>query len=483
MDSSLVLLSLVLFYFIYHLITKNVFTNKSTPPGPFALPILGNLLALQGPSPHLKVLELTQKYGRVFRFWMGDQYSLFISDPDLVREVFVKNFENFSDRVPIPSYNMIGSGYRGLSSSGGSHWKSIKDILVKTFAKTSLKKAADITADETVKFIDTIKEFTKTGEPFTPRKYCQTYSMNIMLRFVFSKFLNYKDSPKDKELIEGLIKPMDKVFVHLGAGHLGDYVKIFQPLYFFFLQFADPSIQIKKYIEKEIKEHQDTFDKENIRDILDFLLSELDSLNGDLKTVRALAQDYLIAGSETASGTIEWFIMLMANYPETQEKAYSELINVVGKDCQYVPLEKRSATVHVNNVIKEVMRFHPIGPWGMPRSTNNEITLNSVHFPKGTQVFMHLHHMFKSEEFWDEPNEFKPERFLNSAYDSFIPFGLGSRNCIGQSLANDELYVSIANLLLNFKFERVGDELIDETELFGLTVHPNLFSVNVKSRK
>ncbi|KAF2071978.1 hypothetical protein CYY_006715 [Polysphondylium violaceum] len=430
-------------------------------------------------------MKITEYYqGRPFRLWMGDIHSIIISDPETIREIFVKHCDNFINRIEMPSISVVSSDYLSLSASSQPHWEKVKHVMIQAFTQLYKTKAKEISVVKVEKFIHVLKLYTKSGECFTPRRYCQTFVINIMLKFVVGKSINYTEVREDRELLDRLIKPMEDVFTHLGGHHLGDFVSFLQPLYLFYLEnFNDPAADLKKYIDEEILKHQKTYDPDNHRDVLDLLLSNLDHVNGDLKTIRALLQDFLNSGTETTSTTLEWFFLAMANNPDVQEKAYQELVKIADKETMLITYCQRQYTPYTNALIKEVMRKYPVLPIGLLRNCSNDITINGTHIPKDTIVFQNLHYLFKSDRYWDQPNEFKPERFLEDNHsDIFHPFGVGPRLCVGQSLANDILYMGIANVLLNFKIQSINAKQVDETELFTLTVHPNLFQVSLKSR-
>ncbi|KAF2071977.1 hypothetical protein CYY_006714 [Polysphondylium violaceum] len=426
-----------------------------------------------------------QNNGKPFRLWMGDMYSIIISDPILIREIFVKNFNNFINRTDMPSIHLISSNYLSLSASSDEYWKNAKNVMTQGFTQSFKKMTKEITMDEIGKFIVALQPFAKSQESIQPRKYCQTLIMNIILRFVVGKSINYTECKQDRQLIDELIKPMEDVFAHLGGHHLGDFVGFLKPLYLFYLlNFHDPAENFKKYFDHQIRIHQETFDPDNIRDFLDVLLSNFHKLDNNLEIVRALAQDLLNAGTETTSTTLEWFFLSMANNIDIQEKAYNELKLIVGKENRLINVNDRQYTPYTNALIKEVMRRYPILPLGLLRKSKEEIQLSDgTLIPKDTIIFPNLHYSFTSERYWDQSKDFNPDRFLNNNHSEvFYPFGIGPRGCIGQAFAQDIEYISITNILLNFKITTTNGKTIDETELFSITVHPNIFSTTLESR-
>ncbi|KYR00916.1 hypothetical protein DLAC_11534 [Tieghemostelium lacteum] len=130
------------------------------------------------------------------------------------------------------------------------------------------------------------------------------------------------------------------------------------------------------------------------------------------------------------------------------------------------------------------MRYRPAGLFNLPRLTNQDITVDDLFIPKGTQFLFFQYGHCKSEEYWESPNEFIPERFIkNSHSDIFYPFSLGQRSCVGINLAQDTLYLAISNLFLNFKITPpIENTILDDIEVLGLTLHCKPYNIKIEKR-
>lgn len=161
-------------------------------------------------------------------------------------------------------------------------------------------------------------------------------------------------------------------------------------------------------------------------------------------------------------------------HPEIQERTYKEIIEVFG-DSDEVTYEKLRKLQYVEMVLKETMRlgktpqymrgtfnkfFHLSGP-SVPlvsRVITDDIELDGVFFPKGTQVLMSISTIHRLEKYWGpDANKFNPDNFLpeNVAKRNpfnYIPFSAGVRSCIGQKFAMLSLKIMLVNLLRLYKF-------------------------------
>lgn len=141
-------------------------------------------------------------------------------------------------------------------------------------------------------------------------------------------------------------------------------------------------------------------------------------------------------------------------------------------DCEKMP--------YLKAVIKETLRIHPPIPLLVPREARNDVSIMGYDIVAKTMVIVNAWAIGRDPTIWDEPYEFRPERFLNSAVDirghdfQLIPFGAGRRSCPGISFAMVTNELALANLLDKFDWELpkgMKGEILDMTETTGLTIH------------
>ena len=164
--------------------------------------------------------------------------------------------------------------------------------------------------------------------------------------------------------------------------------------------------------------------------------------------------------------------------PETMRKAQEELAHVVGMNNileeSHLPKLK-----YMDAVMKETLRLHPALPLIVPRCPRESCTVGGYTIPKGTKVFINVWAMHRDPKNWDNPCEFKPERFLTDPgrWDyrgnnfQYLPFGSGRRVCPGIPLAERMLIYMLASLLHSFDWQLINKgEDIDLSDEFGIVV-------------
>lgn len=175
------------------------------------------------------------------------------------------------------------------------------------------------------------------------------------------------------------------------------------------------------------------------------------------------------AGAETTSTTLEWCALAMIAFPEVQCRAQAELDAVVGRDR--LPTFADSPHLpYLRAVIKEVLRWRPALPLGVPHAATEEDWYEGMYIPKGTICIVNAWHCNHDPAvFGEDAYEFRPERHLDEHGElssgpaetnqaGHVAFGFGRRVCVGKDLAQDSLFISIARILWAAKLESGRDE-------------------------
>lgn len=147
----------------------------------------------------------------------------------------------------------------------------------------------------------------------------------------------------------------------------------------------------------------------------------------------------LVAGSDTSAAATVWAMTALIKNPKTMKKVQSEIRKSIGKkgivneeDVQNMP--------YLKAVIKEIFRLYPPVPLLVPRESMEKTILEGYEIRPGTIVHVNAWAIARDPEIWENPEEFIPERFLNSNIDykgkdfELIPFGAGRRGCPGIQL-------------------------------------------------
>lgn len=170
--------------------------------------------------------------------------------------------------------------------------------------------------------------------------------------------------------------------------------------------------------------------------------------------------DLFIAGSETTSTTLYWIIRYMLEYPEVQRKVQSEIDRELGGSAPSVA--DRTKLVYTEATIMEVMRHQTVLPFGVPRRAMQDIKYKDYTIPKGTLMYGVARHILRDPDYWKNADDFEPDRFIETdpithkqsikKEERFMPFGSGKRQCLGELLAKQEVFLITTKMLQQFSF-------------------------------
>ncbi|KAJ7978524.1 Cytochrome P450 protein [Quillaja saponaria] len=168
--------------------------------------------------------------------------------------------------------------------------------------------------------------------------------------------------------------------------------------------------------------------------------------------------DVMFGGTETVASVIEWSMAELMKSPEDLKKVQQELVDVVGLNRRFHESDLEKLT-YLRCAFKETLRLHPPIPL-LLHETSDESVVAGYSVPAGSRVWINVWAINRDKNAWDDPETFKPSRFLEDGAPDFkgsnfefLPFGSGRRSCPGMQLGLYGLEMAVANLLHCFSWE------------------------------
>ena len=328
-----------------------------------------------------------------------------------------------------------------------------------------------------------------------------TCVLNVLWRIVTGRRFD-PESPEQQQKIEDLAN----MFSKFGAGQLMLFVILllwpkaldaYQPG---FTKFENVFKHLFDMFEDEYRSHEETYDENSLRDYTDTYIQERkrveaegeinSSFYGEFGRLNFKNSyfDLFLAGSETTSTSLTFSVLYMVSYPEIQNRLYEEIDRVVGRN-RLPRFGDQKSLPYLEAFISEVQRHATIAPFAVQHTALDDVNFKGYRFPKHTIFTFNLEAVMHSEEHFPDPMTFNPDRFLdeNGKYKpnkALIYFGLGKRECLGRSLAKQELYLFTAGLIQQFRFEM--GESSGKPDLIncnvGITRSPKKCKVDIVSR-
>ncbi|PPE00053.1 hypothetical protein GOBAR_DD02910 [Gossypium barbadense] len=206
-------------------------------------------------------------------------------------------------------------------------------------------------------------------------------------------------------------------------------------------------------------------------------------VKGDVKTsismkeINAVLLNIVTGATDTAFTTIEWAMTELLRHPDKLRRVIEELDAIIG-DQNIVEEFHLPRLLYLEAVVKETLRIHPPAPLLMPHMPSETIVVAGYTIPKNSNIFFNVWAIQRDAEFWEDPLQFEPERFLNviekrnykgNSFD-FFPFGSGRRICIGISMAEKIMMLVLATLLYCFEWELPNGQKPDAKEHLRLVL-------------
>eukprot|EP01080_Neovahlkampfia_damariscottae_P004388 gene4388-7763_t len=178
--------------------------------------------------------------------------------------------------------------------------------------------------------------------------------------------------------------------------------------------------------------------------VVDFMvdsnLNDLDNKLSDIE-LRDTVAVLFVAGHETTTAALSFGALLLAKHQNIQQKARNEIRNILGdKPLSYELIKKLK---YIPSIVKETLRMYPSAINLPPKQAQKDVEIHGYKIPKGTNIWIAVYGMHHSSKVYDDPEEFKPERWLEDKkipINSWIPFGFGPRQCLGNTFTLTEQY-------------------------------------------
>lgn len=242
------------------------------------------------------------------------------------------------------------------------------------------------------------------------------------------------------------------------------------------------------YFLKVAEEHLKTLDPSNIRDFVDAYLVQLKKTQDEGKNTyfsdEQLVQvmgDIFSAGLETVTSVLDWAVLFMVCYPNVQARAQKELDTVIGRD-RLPSLDDLPRLPYMEATILEVLRRANVLALGNAHATLEDTVLAGYVIPKDTHIVPNLWAIHMDPQLWRDPDKFEPERFLKNGEvqkpDFFMPFSVGRRMCVGDTLTKMEVFLFLASLIHQFHLCVPEGEILPSMDgTISITLTPNIFKV------
>ncbi|XP_044521658.1 cytochrome P450 2C19-like [Gracilinanus agilis] len=440
------------------------FGKGKLPPGPTPLPIIGNLLQLDTKNINKSFCQLAKTYGSVFTLYLGSERAVVLHGHKAVKEALIGNGDAFAGRGSFPISETINKGL-GLLFSNGERWKQIRRFSLMTLRNFGMgKRSIEEQVQEEAKcLVEALKN--TNGLPCDPTFIFGCAPCNVICSVVFQKRFEYQD----KKFLT-LMEYLNENLQILSSPWIQIY-NLFPSLIHHLPGIHHKAIKnfcaLNDFVLERVKEHQETLDPNDPRDFIDCFLMKMEQEKQNPKSEFIIENlvsttiDLFGAGTETTSTTLRYGFLLLLKHPQIVDKIREEIDRVIGQNRSPC-MKDRSRMPYTDAVIHEVQRYIDLVPTSLPHAVTQDIQFRQYLIPKGTTIIPLLTSVLYDNEEFPNPDQFDPGHFLDESgnfkkSDYFVPFSIGKRACVGESLAQMELFLFFTTILQNFTLKPLVD--------------------------
>nr|XP_048289413.1 cytochrome P450 3A2-like isoform X2 [Myodes glareolus] len=368
--------------------------KKQGIPGPKPLPFLGTLLYCYKGLWKFDV-ECSEKYGKIWGLFDGPTPLLTIKDPDMIKNVLVK--ESYSVFTNLRDMGPVGIMSKSLTISKDEEWKRFQALLSPAFSSGKIKEMFPIIEEYGDILVKYLRKEAEKGKPLNMKEVFGAYRMDVIMSTAFGVSIDSLNNPKDP-FVEKTRK-------------------------FFKINFFDPFIFSLTLSDMEIVAHSIVF---------------------------------ILGGYDTTSSTLAFAMHSLATHPDIQKKLQEE-IDMALPNKEPPNYDKVMEMEYLDIVLNETLRVYPIGI-RLDRVCKQDVEIDGVLFRKGSVAVIPVYALHHDPQYWPEPAEFRPERFSKENKGNinpyvYMPFGNGPRNCIGMRFALTNMKLALTKVLQNFSFQ------------------------------
>ncbi|CAJ0932160.1 unnamed protein product, partial [Mesorhabditis belari] len=486
---------LVIIAFLGWLYQQFVYRRKFYPPGPMPLPFIGNFHQINLANPARSMLKWRERYGPVFTVWLPKPIVVLATHKTL-QEALVRNGDAFAGRPTSFLYSIFTKNRQdgdGIILCQKERWSVNRAFALRVFRDCGMGR--DVMAEKILIQAETLVNHLKERigdkqqtrlNPHHPLAFCVG---NIIHDLIIGRTYPYGDSEFErfKFLIDSTLKDVASWQMQMVDSYpfLAEFFSLFR-------RYKKNGFALQQFFLDEIERHDENLSEDgDPRDFMEAYLREMkrqpENPHFNKLTLALTSGDLWTGGMETSVTTLRWAIIFLMYHPHIQKRLHDEIDQVLGDSR--ATYSCRNQMPYTMATLSELQRICNVLPWHIPHRVLRNVTIEGVLLKEGTDVMPQFGAVHTDPKAFDQPDEFRPERFLDSNGHfcprvDMNPFGLGKRACLGENLARYELFLLFVTILQEFQFERIeGHPLPSLARSPGMTSVPKEFECQIRARR
>ncbi len=472
-------------------------------PGPRGWPVLGNALEFSSPKRRYVLRDWSKQYGSVYKINLLGSEVVILSGVEAITQALVTQGVKSAGKPASFRLDYLFQGLGYSRHAPDTDWKIIRKVghsHMKQFGE-GLQHIEDVVCEISEEMYAAFSSTVKTKEPIDPLTVLKATALKIIAYIICGERITEKDN-----LFRYVMEHQSAAFKVMHGNYLSALLLDFVPLCVHLpltgSQVLKAAVKAGREVQKEAvriaQKHrpEESFAGrllQHVRGTANESVSGREMLQSD--PIPACS-DLLGAGVGTTSLTMYCFINLLAHHPHIQAKLLEEVQSLGLSPTSRVSLKERSRMPYARAAIMETLRYHSVAPLVFRRTTE-AIDVLGFKIPKDITVFPNFFNCHHDECVWGDPENFRPERFLDDAGEllpadhilrrHIIPFSVGIRMCPAEQMASARLFLWTTNLVNRFivhpapgnEADSVRTDMFEETTVIVPTKYQVVFEPRI----
>uniref|UniRef100_A0A7N5JWY9 Thromboxane-A synthase n=1 Tax=Ailuropoda melanoleuca TaxID=9646 RepID=A0A7N5JWY9_AILME len=428
-------------------------------------------------------------------YYLGRRMFIVISEPDMIEQVLVENFHNFTNRMVsgLESKPVMDS----ILFLRDRRWEEVRSVLTSAFSPEKLNEMTPLISQACDLLLAHLKRCAESGDAFDIQRCYSCYTTDVVASVAFGTQVDSRRAPEDP-----FVTHCRRFFTY----------SVPRPVLVLILSFPSIMVPLARILPNKNRDELNGFFNKLIRNVIalrdqqaseerrrDFLQLILDArhsapsvgvdsfdmvrqvfsstdyatgpsqphqpgrLSKPLTVDEVVGQAFifLIAGYEIVTNTLSFATYLLATNPDCQEKLLTEVDGFHEKYPAPDYCSLQEGLPYLDMVIAETLRIYPPA-FRFTRETARDCEVRGQRIPAGTVVEVAVGALHHDPEYWPQPETFNPERFKAEARRrqrpfTYLPFGAGPRSCLGVRLGLLEVKLTLLHVLRRFRFEACAE--------------------------
>ncbi|CAL1703282.1 unnamed protein product [Somion occarium] len=439
-------------------------------PGPNPIPFLGNVHQLPMEYQERSILEWGKTYGNIIYARFFQTHTIMINSPEIAQDLLEKRSANYSDRPHMVLQGELMGWSKMLTHAHyGDRFRKLRKWTHDAFmSKAALRTYRPIQERETYillsGLVDSPNEFVSHFTRFTAATLAEI-AYGHTVTSLDDKYIHLADRAASETVEAGSPGSMLVDFIPIlqyyptwlpGSGWKRNALRIRE---------LGVAMNDTPYNMVKDKMAEGRAKPSFVSSLLEKFYRDGNLTSEDEEDIKCAAGVLYGAGTETTANVFTAFILAMTMYPDVFRKAQAEIDRVIGPD-RLPDFDDRESLPYLECIIREVYRWHPPTPLGIPHCSMRDDEYNGRVIPGQSLIIANMWGMMREPENFPNPEEFCPERFAErnwskseSYYDPRnIVFGFGRRQCPAQNFADSNVYFVLAHIIATMDISKARDE-------------------------